>query len=86
MQCALNFIIILSHAVVFIAYVCSKSQDLLASNFKPYKLETDQYHFFETDTDIFNLFHRIWPATDIRLATDTDIPTLLTNMFADIVT
>jgi len=36
-----------------------------------YKLETDRYFF---ETDIFNFFTEIWPAADIRLATDTDIP------------
>jgi len=36
---------------------------------------TDRYHLFETDTDIFKKFFTdIWPAVDIRLATDTDIP------------
>jgi len=36
-------------------------------------LQTDRYHFVETDTDIFIFFIDIWPAADIRLATDTDI-------------
>jgi len=40
-----------------------------------YRLETDRYHFFETDTATFKFFFTaIWPATDIRSATDTDIP------------
>jgi len=42
---------------------------------KVFERETDRYHFFETDIDIFkNIFTDIWPAADIRLATDTDIP------------
>jgi len=39
----------------------------------PYELETNRYNFFETDTDICNFFTDIWPPTDIRMATDTDI-------------
>jgi len=36
--------------------------------------ETDRYHFFESDTDIFNFFTDIWSVVDIVLVTDTDIP------------
>jgi len=37
-----------------------------------FKLETDRYHFF--DTDILKIFSTdIWPVPDFRLATDTDI-------------
>jgi len=42
-----------------------------------FTLETDRdrYHFFETDTDIFkNIFIDIWSVSNIRLATDADIP------------
>jgi len=38
------------------------------------RLETDRYHFVETETDIFKTFFTdIWPVTDIRLTTDTDV-------------
>jgi len=44
-------------------------------------LETDRYHFVETDTDIFNFFFtKICPAAHIRLATDIYIPKLLTGI------
>jgi len=36
--------------------------------------ETDRYHFFETDIDIFNFFTDNWLAADIRMATYTDTP------------
>jgi len=39
-----------------------------------YVLDTDLYHFVETYTDIIKFFTDIWPAADIRLATDTDNP------------
>jgi len=30
------------------------------------KVETDRYHFFETVTDVFDIFTDIWPVIDAR--------------------
>jgi len=54
-----------------------------------FRLEVDRYPFFETDTviSIFSVFFTdIWPVTDIRLATDTNIPKFVYPMFSDILT
>jgi len=45
-----------------------------------YRVEIDRYRFFETVTDIFKKkFTDIWPAADIRVA--TDIPKLAYRYF-----
>jgi len=43
-------------------------------DFSHFELETDTNIFFETDTNMFKkIFTDIWPNSDIRLATITDI-------------
>jgi len=55
--------------------------------FLVFKLETDRFHFFETDTNIFKkLFTDNWPVTGILLTTDTEFQNLLTDIFSDILT
>jgi len=40
--------------------------------FKLFRLETNRYHFFDTDTDIFKTFFtNFWLVADIQLSTDT---------------
>jgi len=55
--------------------VCFWCSSKAKNSGKMFKLETGRYHFFKTDTDIFRFFTDIWPAADILLITDTDIPT-----------
>jgi len=54
-----------------------------------YLLETDRYHFFEIDANIFkNFFTDIYPIVYILLTTDTDVPifTYQYTVFSDILT
>jgi len=51
------------------------------------EIETDRYHVFENDTDIFKIFFTdIWPVADILLTPIPIFQYLLTDIFADILT